>query len=56
MPFFSRIVFFTVYFSFFFFEIFIIPFFIDGAGRHASALGNETVHGRTLLESFVHMF
>ena len=29
---------------------------MTGAGRYAAALGNETLHGCTLLESSVHMF
>ena len=49
MPFFYRI-FFTVYFSF------LLLLFMTGAGRYTAALGNETLHGCTLLESSVHMF
>ena len=29
---------------------------MTGAGRYAPALGKDTLHGRTLLESTVHMF
>ena len=29
---------------------------MTGAGRYDPALGNETLHWRTLLESTVHMF
>ena len=56
MPFFYRIVIFTVYFIlFYFFLNFHYCFFIDGAGGHAAALGNETLYGRMLLERSVHM-
>ena len=57
MPFFYRI-FFHCWFEFFFCCCccnFYYSFFITGAGRYAPALGNETLHGRMLLESSVHM-
>jgi len=44
--------FFTVYL---FFPQFLLLLFMTDAGRYAPVLGNETLHGRMLLESTVHM-
>ena len=52
MPFFYR----NFFLPFIFLYNFYHCLYMTGAGRYDPALGNETLHWRTLLKSTVHMF